>query len=248
MFLTDYSLEEKRQKKELVEKCPKCNGLGYFLDEDDEGYQTSTPCRCILKMERNISLLDWGFPRKFLDSKWCMDLIKSEEYYPLIENYIKNFDDNYLKGRGLFLCGSHGRGKSMVACIIAKFVATKMNPYSFEQKIKYIVAYSQLDNIMSLIIHDKQKANYFIQKPDLLIIDNIGEEFGRNDNKFSQRTLDNIIRQRDNDKKPVILCSKYNISDIGIEYSKEVKEFIEYTNDIVEISGENHRIIEQPEF
>jgi hypothetical protein len=104
----------------------------------------------------------------------------------LIENYIKNFADNYLKGRGLFLCGSHGRGKSMVACFIAKFVATKMNPYSFEQKIKYIVAYSQLDNIMSLIIHDKQKANYFIQKPDLLIIDNIGEEFGRNDNKFSK--------------------------------------------------------------
>jgi DNA replication protein DnaC len=202
----------------------------------------------MLKVERNINLLDWGFPRKFLDAKWNINLIKNEVYYPQIEKYMKDFDDNYLNGRGLFLYGSEGRGKTTISCIIAKYAASKMNPYSFEKKTKFTAAYSQLDSIMSLILNDRIKGSLFISYPDLLIIDNIGEEFGRNENKFSQRTLDNIIRQRDNDKKPLILCSKYNISDIEIEYSKEVKEFIEYNNEIVEVSGINHRIIEKPEF
>lgn len=132
MFLSDKEkeLEERKNRRRITDKCPLCKGRGTIISEDEKFKQ----CSCVKNVYRNVRLLDWGFPRKFLQEKWSLELIKDRPYYEKIKKYIDNFIDNYDEGIGIFLYGSQGRGKTTIECIIAKSICSKINPDSFEQK------------------------------------------------------------------------------------------------------------------
>jgi DNA replication protein DnaC len=66
----------------------------------------------------------------------------------------------------------------------------------------------------------------FMYKSDVLIIDGIGFELGRNANKFSQRQLENTIKKRDNACTPTILTSTLKLPEIKEIYGQDVYDFI----------------------
>lgn|SRR5574344_20201 len=248
MFLNsdEYALETKKFKRRIIDVCKKCNGTG-FIAANTNGYDTSIVCDCQKLVKRNVHLLDWGMPRKFLDDdKWNINLLKDKPFYDIVNNYINNFIDNYDNGKGLFLTGPHGRGKTTIECVIAKKVSGMINPDTFENKLRFNVGFSMYDDIVkkqfSKNTNEQEIMKFFLYKSDLLIIDNVGNETGKNDNQFSQRLLEMILRKRDNDMLPTIISSNYNIDEIAREYNIDVKDFIIQNDEIVYISGDNHRI------
>lgn len=247
MLLTseEIEIEEKKWERKLISNCKTCNGLGYVVKTTEDGmYNLSSPCKCKLIAARNIKLLDWGMPRKFLDdSKWNMELLSDKPFYKSVLNYINNFEEKYENGSGMFLTGPHGRGKSTIECVIGKHVSRILNPETFKSKQNYTVAFSIYDDIVKLQF-DKTKSEQlktFLYKSNLLILDNVGNEIGKNDRQFSQRLLEMILRKRDNDCLPTIISSNYSLNEIEQEYNKDVRDFIEGNSEIVYVSGDNHR-------
>lgn len=246
MLLTneERDLEEKKNHRRIVEKCSICNGTGFVSKIDEHGYEQSYPCSCLKKVNRNVKLLDWGIPRKFLSDKWDINFIKDKNFYEPIKKYLDNYLDNYDEGKGLFLSGPQGRGKTTIESIIAKFLVTKPNPDTFDKHYTFNVAFSMYDDLLKWQFDKncQDKMKFFIYKSDWLVIDNVGNEMGRNDKQFSQRFLEMILRKRDNDCKPVIISSNYTIDEIGKEYNNDIRDFIIQNNEIINVLGDNHRI------
>jgi hypothetical protein len=72
----DKEYEIHKMKRMIVKTCDICHGEGQVLKEDGI-YSTYTMCTCMKTMMRNIRLLDWGIPKKFLDdSKWNLSYVK----------------------------------------------------------------------------------------------------------------------------------------------------------------------------
>jgi len=245
MLLTkeEKDLEEQKNRRRIVDKCELCHGTGFISKVDEHGYEQSYPCSCIKKVKRNVKLLDWGIPRKFLSDKWDLEFIKEKNFYEPVKNYIDNFQDNYDEGRGLFLYGPQGRGKTTIESIIAKHVVEKINPDSFKKRSTFNVAFAMYDDLVKCQFDkaNQDKMKIFIYKSDLLIIDNVGNEVGKNDNQFSQRFLEMILRKRDNDCLPTIISSNYTIDEMGKEYNNDIRDFLIQNNEIISVLGDNHR-------
>ena len=238
----EQELEVKKNRRRFVQTCKKCGGTG-FLTRMNNGYEESYPCSCLKVVKRNVKLLDWGVPRKFLNDKWNMDFLKEKPYYQDIKNYIDNFQENYDNGKGLFLYGPQGRGKTTVESIIAKEVVMMVNPDTFSKKQTFNVAFAMYDDIVKKQFDKEQsQLKYFLYKSDLLIIDNVGNVTGKNEKQFSQRILEMILRKRDNDCLPTILSSNYNIDEMATEYNNDVRDFILQNDKLVSVLGDNHRI------
>lgn len=238
----EQELEVKKNRRRFVQTCKKCGGTG-FLTRMNNGYEESYPCSCLKVVKRNVKLLDWGVPRKFLNDKWNMDFLKEKPYYQDIKNYIDNFQENYDNGKGLFLYGPQGRGKTTVESIIAKEVVMMVNPDTFSKKQTFNVAFAMYDDIVKKQFDKEQsQLKYFLYKSDLLIVDNVGNETGKNEKQFSQRILEMILRKRDNDCLPTILSSNYNIDEMATEYNNDVRDFILQNDKLVSVLGDNHRI------
>lgn len=246
MLLNDLELiaERGRWQARIVDNCKLCGGRGYTVSPNGS-YDLSRDCSCVKRADRNVRLVDYGVPRKFLDDRWTLDLLSDKTYHKTLVDYVENFDDNFLNGRGLFLTGPHGRGKSTISCVIAKLIAMKVNQITRDKRF-FNVAFLIYDDAVHMQL-DKDPArqrvlNTMLYKSDLLIIDNVGNEMGKNDNRFSQRMLEIILRKRDNDCLPTIISSNYNADELATEYNDDVRDFILQNNDLIYVTGDNHRV------
>lgn len=245
MLLTKEELELERHKltRRIMGKCTVCNGTGYVHKQDERGNEISYVCECKKNVETNVRLRDYGVPLKFLNPKWNMEMLKDKSYYEDIRDYIDNFLEYYDEGKGLFLFGPQGRGKTTIECIVAKEIAKKVNPDTFNPKRRFTVGFMMFDDIVKSQFdkENKEAVNKLIYKTDLLIIDNLGNEQGRNENQFAQRILEMILRKRDNDTLPTIVSTNYNLDEMGTEYNKDIKDFLTQNNVCVYFAGNNYR-------
>lgn len=251
MLLDANELEDERIRWSAIitDNCSTCGGRGYTVAQDDDGGLLSHVCRCKLEVDRNVRLVDWGVPRKFMGDQWSLDLLKGKSYLETIVNYVDNFDENYVNGRGLLLTGPHGRGKSMISSIVAKLVAVKHNKTGRPnngQPPFYRVAFIIFNDAVALQLDKdpaaQRKLSTILYKTDLLVVDNVGNEVGKNENRFSQRMLEMILRKRDNDCLPTIISSNYSLEELAHEYNEDVHDFLVQNNDVIYVTGDNHRV------
>ena len=77
---------------------------------------------------------------------------------------------------------------------------------------------------------------------DLLIIDNLGNEAGRNkESQFAQRILEMTLRKRHNNLLPTVITTNYELDEIEKMYNKDVHDFLIQNNEDIFFSDENHR-------
>ena len=226
MLLTEEELkiQEALLNRTYVETCPKCEGSGYIHYEDDDGYTLSKECSCTKKVKRDLQLLDWGIPKRYIFNKSAMGEVKEQHFFPQLEEYISSYSKDVQDIQNLFVCGTNKNISSINTVLSKKIAMTKMKNYNRYYK----VAYSLLNDILSMKLDDDSTKtfNSFMYKSDVLIIDGIGFELGRNANKFSQRQLENTIKKRDNACTPTILTSTLKLSEIKEIYGQDVYDFI----------------------
>lgn len=234
MAFTNEQLEQevKRWHNRIVNRCPKCNGEGLVYVNDKPIY-----CDCMKYAQLYAQLVLNGVPRRYLTWTWedCYDL----DFINKCKAYSDNFLNEYYDGRGLYLYGSQGRGKTTMETLVAKYAAMKINPDTGKPfKVMFVL----FENLVQASYNNKEAINEAIYSPDLLIIDNLGSETGMNsDSKYNVRLLERIIRTRDNNEVPTIISSNFNMDEIQTYYGDAMKDLIEKNSEIISVTGQNLR-------
>lgn len=153
-----------------------------------------------------------------------------------VKYFINNFEN---ERRNIYIFGDVGRGKTFLINSIAKelldrnysviyLTATKL----FRFMNDYLYAFSERKEVLQ----DKYD---MIFSCDLLIIDDLGAEAGRDSDKSN---LFDIVNERINAGKPIIFSSNYNEDGLKEIYEERVFSRIIGSSTIYEIFGEDLRL------
>lgn len=124
--------------------------------------------------------------------------------------YAERFDDRLAHGGGLAMCGSPGTGKTHLACAIANQIAQKGRTSLFTsvmaaiRRVKSTYSKGSEEN--------EQDAIHSFLRPDLLILDEVGVQFGSDTEKM---ILFEIINGRYENMLPTILISNLTAQELG---------------------------------
>ena len=147
---------------------------------------------------------------------------KDAQWLPEYEKVADWLEDT--KGRGLFMIGSNGRGKSVIA--------TKILPCFFrEQRFGYEI-------FIASEINDNKKR---VMLPKILCIDDIGvedmaNEYGEKINVFA-KVMDEVERK----KKMIIITTNLTQSQLEKKYSTRTIDRINGCCKVVAFNGESMR-------
>lgn len=232
--LSKKSLEAQSKRKQLLLSagfpedylevkytCPKCSDTG-----SHGGYY----CECYKQLVRETAAEQLGVSEKL--KKCSFDTFRLDCYpdvrdeilgvsqrgqmqtvFEFCREYAKDF--SRLSG-GLIMLGRTGLGKTHLSLAIAGVVLDK----------GYNVYYNSVQNIMDNL----QKAQFGrgeyvedisdeLYESDLLILDDLGAEFST---QFTVAQLYNIINNRMNNAKPVIISTNLTIREIEEKYSQRI--------------------------
>ncbi len=138
-------------------------------------------------------------------------IVASEKAY----NFVEHFDKAFATGKGLYLTGSFGTGKTHLAAGIALEICKKMKPVVMLSMVELLArlrsSYSPDDtnSEMSLM-------NVFTQV-DLLVIDDLGKE---SPSEWTLEKLYQIINARYELKKPIIVTTNYKDQELIARLAK----------------------------
>lgn len=157
--------------------------------------------RCIENSLQNAMI-----PLRFQNHSFETFVEKTEEHAKRKNrcfDYAKNFPENLKKGISMIFCGTTGTGKTHLACSIANHViyehgktAVFLSVMDAVRRIKETYRKTSKEN--------EREAISSLVYPDLLILDEVGVQFGTDTEKM---ILFEIINKRYENMKPTILLS-----------------------------------------
>jgi len=150
-----------------------------------------------------------GVPPRFQNASFDGYRPSSENARKILEHlreYAENFGQNYKLGRSLILCGKAGTGKTHLSCALLRSLAHKQGLMG-----KYTTVYRAVQEVResygSRDISELRAMEAFI-KPDLLVLDEIGAQYGTDSEHL---ILFTIINGRYEAMKPTIVISNLNV-------------------------------------
>jgi DNA replication protein DnaC len=215
---------------QTVGLCDKCDPKGFV--QKGRAY---VPCSCYLEYIRIKKLLDSGIPRTYWD-KNINDFKGDKKAKDLIQDYLKKLDTNLLKGLGLYLWGTEGIGKTLLATYILQEAVKKNKGAKF-------CYYTDMLNIFSASWKDeeaKQVIENDIMESDILLIDDLGKGL-INKSNFGESSLDSVLRKRAGNLKSIIITSNLDRLDIKDKYGKGIVDLFKESLLEIHVIGESYR-------
>ncbi|MGO3018222.1 MAG: ATP-binding protein [Anaerococcus sp.] len=228
--------------------------MKYFCDKcHDTGFVGTEVCSCRkqLSIEEKYSqsnIRDVVMRENF--KTFNMNLFSKNKYsnykhspyenIKSVRNGIRHFIDNFEnERRNLYIFGEVGRGKTFLINSISKELLDKNYSVVYITATKlfrfmndYLYAFSERKEVLQ----DKYD---MIFSCDLLIIDDLGAEAGRDSDKSN---LFDIVNERINSGKPIIFSSNYDVLDLKKIYDERVFSRIIGSSTSYEIFGEDLRL------
>ena len=127
----------------------------------------------------------------------------AKKIHTICKQYAEEFPTNRKLGRGLIFCGNAGTGKSHLACAIANFIIREHKLSAVFMKVAKAIR-TVKDTYRSSADKTEQEAINWFKLPDLLILDEVGVQFGTEAEKY---ILFEIINERYEQLKPTLLLS-----------------------------------------
>ena len=127
----------------------------------------------------------------------------------VLESYAQNFPDHARIGRSLVLCGGMGTGKTMLACAVGLRAALH-----FAKTVRYTTAYRLTQDIKDTYGTGRKEADAAaaFTQPDLLIIDEVGVQFG---SAAEAVLLFAVLNNRYENLRPSIIISNVTPAELG---------------------------------
>ena len=196
-----------------INNCNKCHGMGTLND-----------VVCICTKQANAAFLceTNGFGKRYLKMSLMDSHLKQ-----VISQYFSDFPKYKENGIGLYLFGKYGTGKTLAVTNLAKNIMMIENPLmtsSFSEK------FFLYDDLVRLSLEDTSYSSLemIIKKPDILVLDNIGNEIGlRTQARSSVSLLENIIRNRMIMGKVTWITTNLSLDDFSNLYSVSLAQIIQ---------------------
>ena len=219
------SIEDAVKEKKVCKDCPglkNCpntlKGHVYTALKDNNGLNFSyIPCNKLIKEEntyaykKNITCFD--LPKEISEASFSKAYRDDNKRLPIFK-YFKEFMDSYLKdkkGKGLYLRGSFGSGKTYL-------VAALFNELAKKNISSALVYYPELlRSLKSSFGSDYEEKFDFIKTVPLLLLDDIGAE---NTTSWSRdEVLGPILQYRMEEELPTFFTSNLTLSELEASLS-----------------------------
>jgi DNA replication protein DnaC len=185
--------------------CPygACDGTGFIIDEDT---RVATPCRCRpARVERQRSRrLSAVIPRKYRGVSFDRSPV-SDMHEPIVRpvrQFVRALDQNLDAGRGLWLYGSVGTGKTTLAMLVSKAAldaGRSVAIYSLPRLLAEIRATFEADGDGSYVSFLDRLAAV-----DLLHVDDVGAE---RSSEWVLEQLYSIVNARYEDERAMVITT-----------------------------------------
>jgi DNA replication protein DnaC len=220
-------------------KCPLCKGVGYIITP--EGARL---CQCQL---RNFNLNKYlQIPRKFFSA----DLNKVKRIHPqiakVLEEYIENFPHYKKEGKGIFIYGPVGVGKTFTIVALLKKLYEKYRIKSRFVDVKTLSI--QLKNYFGENSDKAYKLVNVLSQIPILVLDDLGKEVLFD---WYYEVLTYIISERYNQKRITFFTSQYppinaslssSSEDLQERYGPHIVSRILETSKLIKLEGKDLRL------
>lgn len=161
-------------------------------------------------------------------------------YVSELRDFIQNLKDNLERGRGLYLLGPPGSGKSSCSAIVCK-AAVLHTPSVLFASIEDVVRASMkelvFDEDEGVLLEDRMRS------VDLLVIDDLGREYSKD---YGKSQVEGLLRHRYDGFLSTIITSNIHYFEvdgksIGTEYGETVESLIHERFRLVAVRGVNWR-------
>lgn len=194
---------------QMSSKCPECSRIrDEKLKAEKERSDKQARLQKIEDLFRGATI-----PKRFAEKTFDGYMVSGEgDKYALAvcKKYADNFDSRLVAGGGLVLCGMPGTGKTHLAAAIANHAIKE-----FCRSVVFSSVMAAMRRVKSTYSRDSEEkeieAVRVYTEPDLLILDEVGVQFGSDAEKM---ILFEIINNRYQDMKPTILISNLSIDDL----------------------------------
>lgn len=176
-----------------------------------------------------------GFPdAEMADWTFSNDDGTDPKTMSVARKYVDNFDEMKKRGKGLFLYGTVGTGKTYAAACIANELISQGRPC-------LVTNFARITNTLQGMFEGKQRYLDDFNRLDLLVIDDLAAE---RDTAYMNEMIFNIIDSRYRSGKPLIVTSNLTRTDImapgSIERQRVYSRLLEICVP-VEVKGSDRR-------
>jgi DNA replication protein DnaC len=214
-----------------------CDGSGFVIDE---ATNTATDCRCrpLRMAHARARSLEARIPRKYADAafeRWPVTQIEASVVAE-VRRYVTDIERNLEEGKGLWLVGDTGTGKTTLAMIVSKAAIEAHRTvaiYSLPRLLNLLR--DAIDSDSGLIgLLDR------LATVDLLHVDDLGAEH-RTDWVLEQ--LYSIVNTRYEDRRSMVLTTNFMPDELREQIGgRTVSRLLEMCGDPLPLFGSDQRV------
>jgi DNA replication protein DnaC len=215
-----------------------CDGSGFVFDEQT---QVASDCHCrpARRREARMRRLESQIPKRYraisFEHSEVMDIERRNGIQVReLRAYVRNLDANLDAGRGLWLCGGTGTGKTALAMIVSRTAldaGRSVAIYSLPRLLSVIRESIDSDGGLLGFLD-------LLATVDLLHLDDLGAEY-RTDWTIEQ--LYSIINMRYQDQRAVIVTSNPDPSQLADQLGDRTVSRLEGMCDVLPFHGADAR-------
>jgi len=197
------------------------------------------------EFKRKADYLNAGIPPLYWDIDW-EDFRGDKVSFDFVRKYIENIEKALEAGQGIIFSGSHGTGKTTLACLILKEAIKR------GYTARYISAAKIIDMIMENFNHKgRNRLDILIERVEFMVLDDLGKEYkgvrGQLNPMVSLK-LDSLLRERVNRSLVTISTTNYTLKAIQREYGDSVLSVLGGTSKGIDVKGLDYRIRKRKDF
>lgn len=162
---------------------------------------------CLKKEEIEALRIKLDLPVRF--QKCSFENFEKTKQKEIVQDYFQNFDKNYENGTCLIFIGNAGTGKTHLCAALANKLIENVRPVRYIKAFDMLRQFKETYSKKSETSYDQVKKRFC--KPDLLIIDEVGVQFGSDAEK---QILFEVVNDRYENIKPTIIVSNLSVENL----------------------------------
>ena len=186
------------------------------------------------------NLVNCGVPSRLHDL-YLEDLEVEDKIKQYVLRYTEHLDKVYKEGKGIYFFGNNGVGKTTLACMILKECYTYRYTCKRITFMDYVSLYTRAWGDSEAKQEVEEEINK-IKSREFLCIEEIGKE---NDTKVAVNVLEDLLRYREDNSLPTIICTNLSPKVIKERYGNSIYSLMKGNCVPIKVTGEDKRGCEE---
>lgn len=217
--------------------CVKCHDIARRKEDEElrekeiREQAESSKTRRIQNIDIPLRLIEKGYS----DYVIVNDAAKS--HVELCKAYATNWQETYHSGANIIMCGTPGTGKTHLASVICRQVATQNDARPLYTTVSRMIRHIRSSYNRDADYNESQALKKFTHA-DLLVIDEVGVKLSSD---HERSMLFEIVDERYQRLMPTILISNLKIGEIGKHTDERMVDRLSENGTLMIFDWESHR-------